>query len=125
MRKVARWPADPTADIQDVIARVDLKQIGDLHRGFQSAAVELVVGRQRLYAWMTRIDTVLRQRRVQTVAETTSAVMPGNVEIGIHRATPLLADLRWKGRFVWFVDCPTNHLCARCYWFRPLATTSP
>jgi hypothetical protein len=38
---------------------------------------------------MRGIDTVVRQRGIQAVAEIASAVIPGNVEIDIRCAIPL------------------------------------
>ena len=83
---VARRAADAAADVEQVVAGLDLERVGDLLGRLEAAGVELVVGRERLEARALRVGAVLGQRRLEPLEQAAAAVVAGDLALYAHRA---------------------------------------
>ena len=77
--EVACRSADAAADIENVVRLGDQEPVRHVLGRLQAAAVEVVVGGQRLEGRAPRIDSVLAQPRLEPREQIAARVMAGNV----------------------------------------------
>jgi hypothetical protein len=83
--EVARRPADAAADIEQVDRSADRTARPSRASPPEPAAVELVVGRERIQGGTPGVEAVVTQGGIQPLQQVTAGVVMGDVGRGTHR----------------------------------------